>query len=137
MLVVIVFYLYFYNCKFHLTFRLTRYIVNSLPCSVLLFLCLQVEMGNLRSAYASLVRHKNRIMAQRLWYVVLEQFLMKYVWSGTGMVMISLPIIMSSLHSNGQFSIIFSFSTTVYPQCFSSDLTNAIQSLLNTVQLFH
>lgn len=115
---------------------LTQYSVNSLPCSVLLFLCLQVEMGNLRSAYASLVRHKNRIMAQRLWYVVLEQFLMKYVWSGTGMVMISLPIIMSSLHSNGQ-SIILSFSTTVYPQCFTSDLTNAIQSLLNTVQLFH
>lgn len=90
-------------------------------------------MGNLGSAYASLVRHKNRIMAQRLWYVVLEQFLMKYVWSGTGMVMISLPIIMSSLHSNGQ-SIIFSFSTTVYPQCFTSDLTNAIH---NTVQIFH
>lgn len=111
--------------------------VNSLPCSILLFLCLQVEMGNLRSAYASLVRHKNRIMAQRLWYVVLEQFLMKYVWSGTGMVMISLPIIMSSLHSNGQFSIIFSFSTTVYPQYFTSNSTNAIQSLLNTVQLFH
>lgn len=56
----------------------------------------KVEMGNLRSAYNSLVRHKNRILVQRLWYVVLEQFLMKYVWSGTGMIMISLPIVMSS-----------------------------------------
>ncbi|XP_054274090.1 ATP-binding cassette sub-family D member 1 [Macrosteles quadrilineatus] len=56
----------------------------------------KVEMGNLRSSYNSLVRHKNRILVQRLWYVVLEQFLMKYVWSGTGMIMISLPIVMSS-----------------------------------------
>lgn len=62
----------------------------------------KVEMGNLRSAYASLVRHKNRILVQRLWYVVLEQFLMKYVWSGTGMVMVSLPIIMSNVSSGSE-----------------------------------
>ncbi|KAG8285846.1 ATP-binding cassette sub- D member 2 [Homalodisca vitripennis] len=59
-----------------------------------------VELGNLRTAYASMVRHKNRILVQRLWYVVLEQFLMKYVWSGTGMIMISLPIIMSTISSS-------------------------------------
>uniref|UniRef100_A0A1B6GNJ2 ABC transporter domain-containing protein n=1 Tax=Cuerna arida TaxID=1464854 RepID=A0A1B6GNJ2_9HEMI len=65
----------------------------------------KVELGNLRTAYASMVRHKNRILVQRLWYVVLEQFLMKYVWSGTGMIMISLPIIMSTISSgNGSGS---------------------------------
>ncbi|XP_015374078.1 PREDICTED: ATP-binding cassette sub-family D member 1 [Diuraphis noxia] len=56
----------------------------------------KVEMIHLQNAYQSLVRHMNAIFSQRLWYVVLEQFLMKYVWSGTGMVVVSLPIITSS-----------------------------------------
>nr|QER78496.1 ATP-binding cassette transporter [Diaphorina citri] len=56
----------------------------------------KVERSHLHKAYRSLTSHKNRIFIQRLWYVVLEQFLMKYVWSGTGMVMVSLPILYSS-----------------------------------------
>lgn len=55
--------------------------------------CSQVELSHLQNAYKSLVRQKNRIFFQKLWYVVLEQFLMKYVWSGTGMVIVSLPIL--------------------------------------------
>uniref|UniRef100_A0A1B6E0P3 ABC transporter domain-containing protein n=1 Tax=Clastoptera arizonana TaxID=38151 RepID=A0A1B6E0P3_9HEMI len=60
----------------------------------------KVELCNLKEAYKALIQHKNVILLQKLWYLVLEQFLMKYVWSGTGMVMISLPIIMSSIHSD-------------------------------------
>lgn len=60
----------------------------------------EVELRQLKSAYKSLVQHKNKIFCQRLWYIVLEQFLMKYVWSGTGMVMVSLPILMGN-GSNG------------------------------------
>lgn len=56
----------------------------------------KVERSHLHRAYKSLSSHKNRIFVQRLWYVVLEQFLMKYVWSGTGMVMVSLPILYSN-----------------------------------------
>ncbi|CAH1391092.1 unnamed protein product [Nezara viridula] len=41
----------------------------------------EVELRQLKSAYKSLVQHKNKIFCQRLWYIVLEQFLMKYVWS--------------------------------------------------------
>ncbi|XP_075228776.1 ATP binding cassette subfamily D [Lycorma delicatula] len=61
----------------------------------------KVELKHLGKAYNSLVVHKNKLFIKRLWYVVLEQFLMKYVWSGTGMVMVSLPIIMATRTSNG------------------------------------
>uniref|UniRef100_A0A8D8T107 ATP-binding cassette sub-family D member 2 n=1 Tax=Cacopsylla melanoneura TaxID=428564 RepID=A0A8D8T107_9HEMI len=63
----------------------------------------KVERSHLHRAYRSLIAHKNRILLQRLWYVVLEQFLMKYVWSGTGMVMVSLPILYS-VHSSSSNS---------------------------------
>ena len=54
----------------------------------------RVELLQLREAYRRLSHQLNLIYSQRLWYVMLEQFFMKYVWSGTGMVMISLPILM-------------------------------------------
>ncbi|XP_046400195.1 ATP-binding cassette sub-family D member isoform X2 [Ischnura elegans] len=56
----------------------------------------KVELGYLERAYKSLTVHMRKIFSQRLWYVMLEQFLMKYVWSGTGMIMVSLPILMSA-----------------------------------------
>ncbi|KAL1130436.1 hypothetical protein AAG570_011684 [Ranatra chinensis] len=61
----------------------------------------KVELTHLEAAYKSLVDQKNRLLCQKLWYVVLEQFLMKYVWSGTGMVMVSLPILMASSFKSG------------------------------------
>lgn len=59
----------------------------------------KVELQHLRHAYARLVEQMNRILGQKLWFVMLEQFLMKYVWSGTGMLMVSLPIIMANVTS--------------------------------------
>ncbi|XP_030379807.1 ATP-binding cassette sub-family D member [Scaptodrosophila lebanonensis] len=53
----------------------------------------KVEMQQLRQAYNRLVNQMNNIFTQKLWFVMLEQFFMKYVWSGTGMVMVSLPIL--------------------------------------------
>lgn len=52
-----------------------------------------VEHAQLQDAYSRLVNQMNSIFTQRLWYIMLEQFFMKYVWSGTGMVMVSLPIL--------------------------------------------
>ncbi|XP_050339564.1 ATP-binding cassette sub-family D member isoform X3 [Bactrocera neohumeralis] len=55
----------------------------------------KVELQQLRQAYNRLVIQMNNIFIQKLWFVMLEQFFMKYVWSGTGMIMVSLPILMS------------------------------------------
>lgn len=51
----------------------------------------------LREAYSRLTVQMNLIFSQRLWFVMLEQFFMKYVWSGTGMIMVSLPILTASV----------------------------------------
>lgn len=50
----------------------------------------------LREAYRRLCRQMNTIFSQKLWFVMVEQFFMKYVWSGTGMIMVSLPILTTS-----------------------------------------
>ena len=55
----------------------------------------RAELLNLSSAFRALVEQSNKISVQRLWYVMLEQFLMKYGWTGAGMIMISVPILTS------------------------------------------
>ena len=52
----------------------------------------EVEQVNLKKAYKGLVKQTVSIFNQKLWYVMLEQFLMKYGWSGTGMVVMAIPI---------------------------------------------
>lgn len=42
----------------------------------------EVELNALQKAYRSMVNQSQKIFNQRLWYVMLEQFLMKYVWAG-------------------------------------------------------
>lgn len=62
----------------------------------------KVELGYLERAYRSLTAQMRTIFSQRLWYVMLEQFLMKYVWSGTGMIMVSLPILTSAKNKSNE-----------------------------------
>lgn len=61
----------------------------------------KVELLQLREAYNRLTNQMNTIFSQRLWFVMLEQFFMKYVWSGTGMIMVSLPILTASQQKSG------------------------------------
>ena len=42
----------------------------------------KVEQTDLESAFRSLVQQSNKIYRNKLWYVMLEQFLMKYGWAG-------------------------------------------------------
>eukprot|EP01006_Ploeotia_vitrea_P066136 TRINITY_DN94398_c0_g1_i1.p1 TRINITY_DN94398_c0_g1~~TRINITY_DN94398_c0_g1_i1.p1 ORF type:complete len:723 (+),score=353.56 TRINITY_DN94398_c0_g1_i1:16-2184(+) len=54
----------------------------------------KIEESRLRVAYQKLVRQMNKIYKQRIWYTVLEQYLMKYTWSAAGLTMIAIPALL-------------------------------------------
>lgn len=62
----------------------------------------------LREAYSRLTNQMNTIFTQKLWFIMLEQFFMKYVWSGTGMVMVSLPIL-TATHTESKWKNLIIF----------------------------
>uniref|UniRef100_A0A6B2KZG8 ABC transporter domain-containing protein n=1 Tax=Arcella intermedia TaxID=1963864 RepID=A0A6B2KZG8_9EUKA len=50
-----------------------------------------VERTFLWECYLSLIKHMNTTFKVRIWYNMLESFLMKYVWSATGLLMVAVP----------------------------------------------
>ncbi|KAK0183235.1 hypothetical protein PV327_001295 [Microctonus hyperodae] len=63
------------------------------------------EHRYLNTAYRSLVGHLRKVLKLKLWYVMLEQFLMKYVWSSTGLFVIAMPLLYTNTRSSSGMNI--------------------------------
>uniref|UniRef100_A0A8C1NCC5 ATP binding cassette subfamily D member 2 n=1 Tax=Cyprinus carpio TaxID=7962 RepID=A0A8C1NCC5_CYPCA len=74
-----------------------------------------VEMRQLQKCYSALAEQMNLILSKRLWYIMIEQFLMKYVWSGSGLVMVAVPIITATgFADNGMWKLLVSERTEAF-----------------------
>ena len=60
------------------------------------FLPFKVELNLLQQSYRMLAQQMHIIFGKRLWYIMIEQFLMKYIWTVSGMVMVAIPLLLGN-----------------------------------------
>eukprot|EP01080_Neovahlkampfia_damariscottae_P009490 gene9490-1696_t len=51
----------------------------------------KIEHGILIQSYLSLAKHMNKLFKARIFYTVMEQFLMKYFWNACGLALLAIP----------------------------------------------
>jgi ATP-binding cassette subfamily D (ALD) protein 1 len=64
----------------------------------------KTEAALVNKNYKLLKRKMEHVYVNKFWYIIVEQFLLKYVWSAAGLSMISLPLLLSDVNGSNQSS---------------------------------